>query len=525
MTTPAPQPAAPSPAQPYTIYAPIAALVLGLWAEYLFFGQPLGINLFAFFAVGAVSLFLLAAQSKIRPARQNLWLVGTALLLAAFAGIRASQFTIILNTLAALGVTAFWAYLFSSGDLRRFKLVDYFAAAIVASFEISLFRAPGAFTSFFQHVGGRQNSQRLGAVLRGLLLAAPLVIILTILLTSADAAFNQAVGDLLRLVRLDNLPVVIGRVLFWAAAVWVSLGGLSFALREINERDINKHNTPAAAEDLSKGSLGMTESGIVLGSVDALFAAFVVIQFRYFFGGQANISIAGFTYAEYARRGFAELVVVALFVLGLALMLHAVTRRSSRAEIMTFEGLSAVLIVLTGIILISAFRRLGLYEDAYGFTQLRTYTHIFIILLGALLLAFLVCMHFSRADLFLFCVFVACLGFVATLNLLNTDAFIARQNIARFQQSGKLDAAYLVSLSDDAIPALLPLLDSAPAEERKIIGAGLHYRLDELETLRSKISWAGWNLASLQAYNQLQTLRTQLEEYPAEKYEWSFPID
>ena len=521
-----PQPASTAPAKPYNIVALITAILLGVWAEYLFFGQPLGLNVFAFFAAGTVGLILLARHSKIQPMRRNFWLGGTALLLAGFAGMRAAQFTTWLNLLAALGVTAFWAFLFTSGDLRRFKMVDYFAAAVVSSFEITLFKPPSGMADFLQQVGGKQNSQRLRAVLRGLFLTVPLVIVLTLLLTSADAAFNQAVMDVLRLMRLDNLSEIIRRLLFWFAAAWISLGGLFFALREVNDRALNNRgSSPIPAADLSKGSFGMIESGIVLGSVDALFAAFVVVQFRYFFGGQANITVAGYTYAEYARRGFAELVVVALFVLGLALLLHAVTRRSNQTAILTFEGLSALLIVLTGIILVSAFRRLNLYEDAYGFTQLRLYTHIFIVMLGALLLAFLVCLHFNRADLFLFCSFVACLGFVATLNLLNTDAFIARQNIARYQQSGKLDAAYLASLSDDAIPELLPLLQNAPADDRQIIGSALHFRLNELEADRSKISWAGWNLASIQAYNLLQGKRTSLEQYPAQKYEWTFPID
>jgi hypothetical protein len=65
--------------------------------------------------------------------------------------------------------------------------------------------------------------------------------------------------------------------------------------------------------------LGFTEAAIVLGSVAVLFAAFVYIQFQYFFGGQANIHIDGYTYSEYARRGFGELITVAVFSLLLIL--------------------------------------------------------------------------------------------------------------------------------------------------------------------------------------------------------------
>ena len=39
--------------------------------------------------------------------------------------------------------------------------------------------------------------------------------------------------------------------------------------------------------------LGFTETAIVLGSVIILFTAFVVVQFKYFFGGQANLGVGG----------------------------------------------------------------------------------------------------------------------------------------------------------------------------------------------------------------------------------------
>jgi len=51
----------------------------------------------------------------------------------------------------------------------------------------------------------------------------------------------------------------------------------------------------------------MTESTIIFASLIVLFGAFVLVQVRYFFGGGANISAEGYTYAEYARRGFLSL--------------------------------------------------------------------------------------------------------------------------------------------------------------------------------------------------------------------------
>ena len=42
---------------------------------------------------------------------------------------------------------------------------------------------------------------------------------------------------------------------------------------------------------------------VVLGLVNTLFAAFVLVQVGYFFGGSSQISVTGLTYSEYARKG------------------------------------------------------------------------------------------------------------------------------------------------------------------------------------------------------------------------------
>ena len=48
---------------------------------------------------------------------------------------------------------------------------------------------------------------------------------------------------------------------------------------------------------------------IVLAALDLLFLVFVLVQFRYLFGGDAVVQVtAGLSYADYARRGFFELV-------------------------------------------------------------------------------------------------------------------------------------------------------------------------------------------------------------------------
>ena len=126
--------------------------------------------------------------------------------------------------------------------------------------------------------------------------------------------------------------------------------------------------------------LALLESSIVLGAVDLMFGAFVVVQIAYFFGGQALVNAGtGWTFAQYARRGFFELIAVSVLVLGLILWLDRVTPRTNARQHTIFRVLAVGMIALTGVMLVSASGRMSLYEEAYGYTHLRQYTHTFML--------------------------------------------------------------------------------------------------------------------------------------------------
>jgi hypothetical protein len=255
----------------------------------------------------------------------------------------------------------------------------------------------------------------------------------------------------------------------------------------------------------------MTEASIILGSLEALFAFFVGIQFRYFFGGQVNISAKGFTYAEYARRGFGELVAVEVFSLLLWLGLSTITRRETRAKRMGFSAMGTVLVGLVLVMLVSAFQRLQLYEAAYGFTRLRTYTHVFMVWLGLLLLAVVLLEWIERQRLVALAAVFTALGFVTALNGLNVDAFIVRQNVKRAHQGSPLDVIYLASLSTDAVPALAQayLGDDLSAEQRRALGAQLVCQAERLKRAQP-LPWPSFHLSRNRAQAVLVDLHSEL---------------
>jgi hypothetical protein len=255
-----------------------------------------------------------------------------------------------------------------------------------------------------------------------------------------------------------------------------------------------------------------------------LFALFVIIQFQYFFGGQANIHIDGFTYSEYARRGFGELIAVAFFSLLLILGFGAITKREVDSQRKTFSGLSIGIVALVLVMLVSAYRRLVLYETAYGFSELRTYTHVFMIWLGLLLIATVVLEILRRERMFALAALIASIGFAATLPILNVDAFIVKQNVQRELQGqtdyggdggrAGFDSGYFLNLSDDAIPHIARAFQSPdlPDSLREELGAVLLCE-QEIRLPRSKFEWQSYNFSRWLADRTLVGLRDEFKSY------------
>jgi hypothetical protein len=242
--------------------------------------------------------------------------------------------------------------------------------------------------------------------------------------------------------------------------------------------------------------VGATEIGIVLGALDLLFLTFVLVQARYLFGGSALVEArAHLTYAQYARHGFFELVVVSVLVLPVLLAANVLVR--SRVV----RLLSALLVVLELVVALSALQRLRVYEREYGLTELRIYA---IGVVAWLVVVFAwSCATVLRGELRRFAIGVVLSGFAATaaLNVISPDALIARTNLTR----PHVDVVYLAHLSDDAVPTLV---DRLPTVRDPVVRRELAQRL--LARSVDGQSLLSWNAARSRSRSVLLERRGEL---------------
>jgi hypothetical protein len=105
------------------------------------------------------------------------------------------------------------------------------------------------------------------------------------------------------------------------------------------------------------------------------------------------------------------------------------------------------------------------------------------------------------------------IGFVATLDVMNQDGFIVRQNLARARAGEELDLDYLGSLSEDAVPLLIPIYTAGNAETKEALGPWLKLHLIELERRQERAMWPSYHAAINTAYQLLKAREDSLDEY------------
>jgi hypothetical protein len=487
----------------------VIALALAWIFDFLFWKQEPGISFFLFVVLCLIGGGVAATLSGIRPDVKSLILAGMILASACITFLRSESFTVGCAVMLTLGLLALLATTYRGGKWPLYGVIDYLAGWAQLGLNMALHPALLPPEKVAEGTPPPTSAWRrwLPPVLRGLLISIPVLLLFSALLASADAVFGKWIGMLFR---LENLPEYIFRLTYILIGAYLLTGVFLHAILASREEKISLANPPRV-----KPFLGFLEAAIVLGGTNLLFLAFVGFQFRYFFGGAQNIGVEGFTYSEYARSGFGELIAVACISLLMLLTLGSITQREQRPQRITFTALGVGLVALVSVILISAFQRLLLYEAAYGFTGLRIYTHVFMAWLGILLIAVIALEVAGRMRLFPLASLLAALGFVLSLAILNVDGVIVDWNSSRALAGHELDSEYLTTLSDDAVPALMTLYRSGPAAERDTVGAGLSCRLWNMqhETARS---WQSFQLARFQA-RQLLEASDLSTKYPVQQ--------
>jgi hypothetical protein len=181
------------------------------------------------------------------------------------------------------------------------------------------------------------------------------------------------------------------------------------------------------------------------------------------------------------------------------LFVEWMARRNGAREERGFRALAILLLLLLGLVLLSAVHRMRIYQASYGLTELRVYTVAFMAWLAPVLAWFAFTVLAGRRERFAPGALSLALVAVLALHVMNPDRLIARTNLERATRGLEFDVRHAVSLSDDAMPTLVRQMDAFPLADQCTLVRRIERRPDD---------WRSWNLSRW----RMQALRREMGE-------------
>ncbi|HSL76879.1 MAG TPA: DUF4173 domain-containing protein [Candidatus Limnocylindrales bacterium] len=486
----------------------LIAVGIGVLGDIVLDGSAAGINVPLMTATVLAAAWVLRRRGR-APDPLDAWLPIAAIVLAAFVAVRADPFLAALDLAGAAAFTGASVAAFSGLAVTRRSLSTIL---VMGAWIVESALAGAARLLILARPAPRDTPRTwpiwLGSVARGLALAVPLVLIFAVLFASADPIFRRGFEEVVGFrIDLGTLP---GRLVFVAAIAWLVAGLLVVAARGLPAVEAASLGAAAPSTTIGLGrSLGTTEALIVLGAVDAVVGLFVVLQVAYLFGGLDTLAAAGMRYSDYARRGYFELVAAAGLAGGLLVFLeYQVTARPR-----VYLTAAIAFVGLTLVVLASAVLRLQLYQDAYGWTELRLYVAVSIAAMAATLATLAAFLATDRTRWLGHVMGVIGLASLVALNLIAPAAFVAERNLQRIidpslvppDGEATLDADYLGVLPDDAVPVLVAALPQLPGNDAFRVRNVLERRERELLDPAYRTAFA-WNVGRERARAALETV-------------------
>jgi hypothetical protein len=451
----------------------IAALILGITGDALLRYIPWGLNVFLWTA-----LFCAAAPYCAKGIRPVSWFPLLSALFAA-GGIvwRDSHVLVVLDVLLLMlflpmiALAARGVRLQDTGLAQIGVGILVTGAQSVAGFpqlilkDLSWSRMPTV------------STRGVGVAARGTLIALPALLIFGSLLVAADDTFARVLRELIVFdIKETVLHLIVIAVIGAGCAGF--LRSLVFSGPLPGKGDAEEGTRTDTSGVLT---LPAAETNFALGLVNLLFVLFVGVQFRYFFGSAPE------ELAQYARRGFFELVWVVALVIPMLLLLEWLVNKERGVKL--FRILAGIQVALVFIIGASALHRMQLYRDAYGLTRLRFFTTAFMIWLGALLIWFVCSVLTGRRGRFAIGALATGMAVVVALHAINPDRIIVETNVERARAGIRaFDGVYTTRLSDDAVPAIM--------KNKDVVGPLV---LGRFANRQRPAGWRSWNWSRAQA--------------------------
>lgn len=368
-------------------------------------------------------------------------------------------------------------------DENEWNFWDYLCGGVNAVFgAIGSIARPFGDGNDFARLREKKENGKAREILIGIAVAIPVVLLIGGLLMSADLVFSNMIAKVFEGIRI---PANLAGICFMLCFGFISsYCGVRYTAYRKDRQD-------REVKILTETTAMFTVSVLVA----VLYVIFCGIQIIYLFGGGGELP-AGVTYAEYARQGFFQLLVVCILNLGAVLTMEHFFQRNRAVD-----AVLTVISVCTIIMTASSGWRMILYIRAYQLTFLRVMVLVALAVI-TLLMAGTICYIWNRRfPLFQYGMAVVCVSYVL-FAFAHVDAGIAAYDLAQIENGNTAgDYSYLSCLSTDAAPVIAEYLKEHP--DKSYYGDGIYNwkweYMQENDRMNQPVTLRTFNLSYLRA--------------------------
>lgn len=420
--------------------------LIAIWHSILFYEKTFGISVILFTIPLLIFIYkVLEKKQKIKNKTGLLFIIPILLLSLTYTIFNNSFF----NVLNILVITILFTLMYIYTIKPTNKIEDLLNEIILLLIE-PLTKVSQIYNlTIKKWISPTKEKTEIKGIIKSILIVLPIILIIIILLSSADAVFanlfhfvtdfleNISIPKFLRILFFRCIPLVI--IFFYLA------GTINFLLYNYEKiKTISPNNQINIETKTIK---------LLLISLNCIYIIFDIIQIHSLFLHRISMDM---TYAEYARQGFFQLMLVSVINLIIILVAKKMETKNTDKENQCINRMSIFMIVLTFIIIVSSFLRMYMYESEYGYTLLRLLVYLTLITETILLIPTIIYIYNSKINILKYYLIII-ISMYTLVNFINVDYLIAKNNIARYYKTEKIDLDYLENYGTDNIPLLLEL--------------------------------------------------------------------
>lgn len=424
----------------------IGALFLSLWQSLLFWKQDLGISVLLFtIPIIWITTKLLKGNIKNKKAL----LISIPIIVLSSTYFIFDNLTFYLINIVLIPILYLIMVIWAISD---FQIKSIIYKIILMIFE-PLNYIGDVIRAVLKEFNPKEKDEQIGEkkeknnIFKAVCFTGTIALIVIGLLCSADNEFAKIFSTIFKDINIFNVSELTGRIIIIIIAFFYFAGFFMNMLDK--ENGLKEFEKDEKTEKKESYTIRM-----MITVLNLVYLVFCFTQIKVLFTEQ-NIK-----YSEFARKGFFQLMIVSLINIVMILKANNKNLKETEKQEKYKKTMCIVMVIFTLIIIISAFARMTLYQQNYGYTRLRILVDYTLITEIILLIPTIIYILKNKIDL-IKTYFVIIITMYCLVNFINIDKIIMKNNFNRYKETGYIDLNYIMEMNNsDLIEQLLELKDT-----------------------------------------------------------------